>query len=113
MTRMRNEKQILIGIFIGLVVGASLTAWVLHMVSLHGGSEDYMWLIRPFYLCLWLSRSLCELLGVHWPIAGRVASRGSLEMIYTTNSIAIGLVGAFCGFVLRVIQAKKQSHVRA
>jgi hypothetical protein len=107
----RKQRHILVGLFIGLFVGALATAWVLHMTSLHGGSEDYMWLMWPFYLTVWLARHLCEGVGVDWPISGRVLSAGSLRLIYTTNSVALGMAGALCGFLLRIIRARKDTNV--
>src|SRR5437016_3847893 len=103
---MRKHRNISIGTIIGVLVGAVLTFAVLQMAHLHGGSEDYMWLLWPIYLVLWLPRHLCELVGVDWPMGGHYFP-SSIRLIYAANSVAFGLAGALCGFLLRFIPLRK------
>jgi hypothetical protein len=107
---MRRDRYIWIGTFVGLFVGVSFSAWVLYMMNLHGGSEDYMWLLDPLFVVLWLPSHLCHLVGVDWPIGGHYFS-SSIRLIYATNSVALGLAGALWGFLLRITRAKKDVNV--
>jgi hypothetical protein len=80
------------------------------MASVHGGSEDYMWLAWPVHLTLWLAWHLCDLVGVDWPIGRHVASPASLRLIYTVNSVALGLVGALVAVVFRIVRPRKDTN---
>ena len=109
---MRGARYIWIGTFVGLFVGVSFTAWVLYMLSLHGGSEDYMWLVGPLVVVLWLPSHLCRLVGVDWPIGGHYFP-SSIRLIYAANSVAFGLAGALLGFLLRLIRPRKPEQSSA
>jgi hypothetical protein len=58
-----------------------------------------MWLAWPFTLTVWLPWRLCDLVGIGWPVGGRVMYPGSLRVIYGANSMTLGLSERSLGFL--------------
>lgn len=99
--------------FVGAFVGVALSVAVLRLVYLYGGRESEVsaFLMRPYFLTVWLAENSCKVTGHDWPIGGRILNRSSLSLILATNALFFGLLGAGLIQVLQHYKSRKKAKL--
>jgi hypothetical protein len=88
-------------LLVGALVGAALSIAALRLFYVYGGqeSETGMISLSLYVIIEWPAYKLWNLMGLDWPIGGRV-TWVSLSIIVATNSLLAAVAGAALGSLL-------------